>query len=167
MSEEQYIDSDEIEEMPDEIAEMPEEIDEMTDEIEVDLLDVLEHIQQQLTFLEKKVDMLLSRSEGERQFDGPRPARKPFRNSYDGPRKSFDGPRKSFDGPRKPYNGQSQRFDRPPRRDRNEGEDRERGYREREPSGDNYYERRKPGKKPAGKPRTGPGKKPFYSRYRD
>ena len=130
---ESYKDSDEIEEMPDESGS--------------DILDVLLNMQQQLTFLEKKVDMLLSRSEGERQHNNSRPSPKPFRKPYDRP---------------------AQRFDRPPRRDRNEDDDRERGYRDRsdrESSRSHYYDRRKPGKKPGGKPRSEFGKKPFYSRF--
>jgi hypothetical protein len=113
-----------------------------------DVMDVLEHIQQQLTYLEKKMDMLLGRVERERPFDNSRQAPRPFRKPYDKP---------------------SQRFDRPPRRDRNDSEDRERGYsRDRESSRDNYFDRRKAGKKPGGKPRPGgAGKKPFYSRYSD
>ena len=125
----------------------PDEIEEMPDESGIDILDMLEHIQRQLTFLEKKVDMLLSRTERERPFDGGRPMPKPFRKHYD-----------------KPY----QRSDRPPRRERNDGEDRERGYsRDRESSRDHYHDRRKTGKKPGGKPRSGFGKKPFYSRFSD
>ena len=139
MNEESYMDSDEIQEMPDESG--------------IDILEILEHMQRQLTFLEKKVDMLLSRTEGERSFDSGRSAPRP---------------------PRKPYDKPFQRFDRPPRRDRNDGDDRDRGYnrdrdRDRESSRDNYYERRKPsGKKPGGKPqRSNFGKKPFHSRYSD
>ena len=140
MKEESYIDTDEIAEMPGEAGN--------------DVMDMLEHIQQQLTFLEKKMDMLLGRGERERPFDSGRQAPKPFRKPYD--------------------NRSSQRFDRPPRRDRNDSEDREHGYgrdrdRDRDSSRDHYFERRKPGKKPGGggKPRSGPGKKPFYSRYSD
>jgi len=136
MKDESYIDSDEIEEMPDESV--------------VDMMELLEHMQRQLTFLEKKIDMLLNRSEGERPVDGPRPFPKSFRKPYD-----------------KPF----QRFDRPPRRSRSDGEDRERSYRDKESARDNYSDRRKagrkPGGKPAGKPRSGPGKKPFYSRFKD
>ena len=132
MNEESYIDSDEIEEMP--------------EEIEIDLLDVLENIQRQLTFLEKKVDLLLSRTEDERRFDNARPAPRPFRKPYDKP---------------------AQRFDRPPRREWND--DRERGNRDRDFSSDRRFDG-KPGKKPGGKPRPGygkpgPRKKPFYSRF--
>jgi hypothetical protein len=137
MNDESYMDSDEIEEMPDDAGN--------------DMLKMLARMQKQLTFLEKKIDMLINRGEGERKFDGARPAPKPFRKPYDRP---------------------LQRFDRPPRRSRNEGEDRERGYRDRdrdrESSREQYSERRKPGKKPGGKPRTGGfGKKPFYSRFSD
>jgi hypothetical protein len=136
MKDESYVDSDEIEEMPDESGS--------------DLMDLLEHMQRQLTFLEKKVDLLLSRTEGERPFENARPAPRPFRKPYDRP---------------------SQRFDRPPRRSRNEGEERERSFRDKESSRDNYSDRRKPGKKPGwkpgGKPRSGFGKKPFHSRFSD
>ena len=134
MNNESYMDSDELAGV--------------TDEAGISIREMLEHMQQQLVFLEKKVDMLLSRTvAGERQFNGAR-----------------QGPPKSF---RKPYDRPSQRFDRPPRRERNEGEDRERGFRDREPSRVNYLDRRKAGKKPGGKPRSDFGKKPFYSRYSD
>ena len=131
-----------------------EEIDEMPDESACGMiLDMLKHMQQQITFMEKKVDIILSRLEGERSFDNARPAAKPLRKPYDKP---------------------LQRFDRPPRRGRNDGEDRERGYRDRdrdrdrESSRDNYFDRRKsPGRKPGGKPRSTSGKKPFHSRYSD
>ena len=141
MNDESYVDSDEIEEMP--------------DGTEIDLLEVLENIQRQLTFLEKKVDMLLSRSEGERPFKADRP--------FNGARPQ--GPRP----PRKPYDKPFQRFDRPPRRDRNDGEGRERSYGDKESSRDHYSERRKGGggRKPGGKPRSNFGKKPFHSRYSD
>ena len=133
MKDESYMDSDEIEEMPDESV--------------ADMVDMLAQMQRQLTFLEKKIDMLLSRSEGERSFEGARPFPKSFRKPYDRP-------------PR--------RFDRPPMgRGRNDGEERDRGYRDRDASRDNYSDRRKPGRKPGGKPRSGPGKKPFYSRFKD
>ena len=122
------------------------EIEEMPDDAGSDILDILEHMQQQLTFLEKKVDLLLSRVEGERSFDNARPAARPFRKPYDRPQ---------------------QRFDSPPRRGRNDGDDRERSYRDKESSRDHYSERRKPGRKPGGKPRSGFGKKPFYSRFKD
>ena len=104
-------------------------------------------MQRQLTFLEKKVDLLLSRAEGGRSFNDARPGPKPFRKPYDKP---------SF-----------QRFDRPPRRGRNDGEDRERSYRDKESSRDHYSDRRKAGKKPGGKPRSNFGKKPFHSRFSD
>jgi hypothetical protein len=146
MSDKPYMDSDEIEEMPGESGS--------------EILEMFERIQQRLNFLEKKLDQLLSRNEGERSFDRARPAPKPFRKPYE---KSYE----------KPYERSSPRFDRPPRRDRNEGEDRDRGdrgdrgYREKESSREHYSDRRggKPGKKPGGKPRSGFGKKPFYSRY--
>jgi len=143
MKEESYIDSGEIAEMPDEPGS--------------EIMDMLEHIRQHLTFLEKKLDMLINRTERERPFDGARQAPKPFRRPYEKP-------------------PQSQRFDRPPRRDRNDGEDRERDYRERdyrdrESSREHHFDRRKTGKKPGGKPRPGQrpsfGKKPFHSRYSD
>ena len=138
MKNESYMDSDELEEIPGQSG--------------GGILGILTHMQQQLTFLEKKVDMLLSRTEGERQFKGERqfggarPAPKPFRKPYDRP---------------------SQRFDRPPRRDHrnNDDEDRERGYRDRESSRTHYFDRRKSGKKPGGKPRPEFGKKPYYSRF--
>ena len=131
MKDESYIGSDEIEVMPDEPGN--------------DLQAVLELIQTQLTFLEKKVDMLLSRSREISTFENERPAPRPFR---------------------KPYAKSPQRFDRPPRRDRNDGDDREREYRGRESSRDSYPDRRRVGKKPGGRPsRPNPGKKPFYSRY--
>jgi hypothetical protein len=132
MKDELYRDSDELEEMPDERGS--------------DILSMLERMQKQLTFLEKKMDMLLSRAEGERQTNNARPAPRSFRKPYDRP---------------------SQRFDRPPRRDRNDDEDRERGFRDKESSRPQYFDRRKPAKKPGGKPRAGFGKKPFYSRYSD
>lgn len=133
MKNESYADSDEIEEMPDESRN--------------DVLDMLERMQRQLTFLEKKLDMLLNRQETERPFENARPAHRPHR---------------------KPYDRQFQQFDRPPRHSRNDGDDRERSYRNRENSRDNYQERRKTTKKPGGKPvRGGFGKKPFYSRYSD
>jgi len=141
MSEELYMDSDEIDEMPDESGN--------------DVLELLQHIQKHLTFLEKKVDMLLSRSEGERSFENARPSHRP---------------------PRKPYDRQFQKFDRPPRRGRNDGDDRERGFREddrergfrnKENSREHYHGRKTP-RKPGGKPaRSGFGKKPFHSRYSD
>ena len=133
MNNESYMDSDELEEM--------------TDKSGIGIREMLEHMRQQLVFLEKKVDMLLSRTEGERHFNSPRPA-----------------PPRSF---RKPYDKPSQRFELPPRRERNENDDRERGFRDRESSRVNYSDRRKAGKKPAGKPRSNFGKKPFYSRYSD
>jgi hypothetical protein len=129
---ESYVDSDEIEEMPDESV--------------ADIMDILERMQRQLTFLEKKIDMLLNRTEGERPVDGARPFPKSFRKPYD-----------------KPF----QRFDRPPRRGRNDGEDTDRGYRDKEAAREHYSDRRKTGKKPGGKPRSAHGKKPFYSRYKD
>ncbi|MCL2878501.1 MAG: hypothetical protein FWF13_06965 [Acidobacteria bacterium] len=133
MNDESYMDSDEIEEMPDEYRN--------------GLRELLERMQRQLTFLEKKLDMLLSRSEGERSFENARPAHKPHR---------------------KPYDRQFQQFDRPPRHSRNDGDDRERGFRNKENSRDHFYERRKTTKKPGGKPtRSGFGKKPFHSRYSD
>jgi len=143
MNDESYMDSDEIEEMPDESV--------------TDMVDLLEHIQRQLTFLEKKVDLLLSRSEGERSFEGSRPFPRSFRKPYDKPPQRFDRP------------------PRPPGRSRNDGDDRERGFRERESARDNYSDRRRagkkpggrPGGKPGGKPRSASGKKPFYSRYKD
>ena len=120
----------------------------------IDMAAMLEHMQRQLTFLEKKIDLLLSRTEGERSFEGARPFPKSFRKPHDGPPQRFDRPR---------------RFDRPPGRGRNDGEERERGYRDRdrESARDHYSDRRKPGKKPGGKPHSGPGKKPFYSRFKD
>jgi len=133
MNNESYMDSDELEEMPSESG--------------IEIKEMLEHMQQQLVFLERKVDMLLSRTEGERPFNSARQA-----------------PPKSF---RKPYDRPSQRFDRPPRRERNEGDDRERGFRDKESSRAQYIDRRKAGKKTGGKPRSDFGKKPFYSRYSD
>ena len=142
MKDESYMDSDEIEEMPDETGS--------------DIMDILEHIQQQLTFLEKKVDMLLNRTDRTDRTERERP---------------FDGARHAPRPPRKPYDKPYQKFDRPPRRDRNDGDDRDRGYREKDSSRDNYFDRRKtgkkPGGKPGGKPRSNFGKKPFYSRYKD
>jgi len=154
MNEESYVDSDEIEEMPDESGS--------------GILEMLEQMQQQLTFLEKKIDLLINRTKEERSFDNARPAPRPFRKPYDKP---------------------AQRFERPPRRDRGDREDRERGfgdrersfgdrergygdrergYGDRDSSRDHNFERRgKPGKKPGGKPRPGSGKKPFYSRFKD
>ena len=141
-NDESYVDSDEIEEMPDEAGS--------------DLLELLEHMQRQLTFLEKKLDIILSRTETARSFDGERSASKPFRKSFDS-RKPFDS-RKHFD--RAP-----QRFDRAPRRDRNNDDDRERGFRDNDFSRSQYPDRRKGGRKPGGKPRPSFGKKPFHSRF--
>ena len=135
MNDESYMDSDEIEEMPDGSV--------------TDVVDLLEHIQRQLTFMEKKVDLLLSRSEGERSFEAPRPFPKSFRKPYEKPPQRFE------------------RTPRPPGRGRNDGDDRERGYRERESARNGYSDRRGTGKKPGGKPRSTSGKKPFYSRYKD
>ena len=125
---ESYVDSTEIEEMPDGSLN--------------DIMSFLERMQKQMTFLEKKLDMLLSRAEGERSFDGARPPHRPPL--------------------RKPYDRPSQRFDHPPRprRGRNNGEDRDRDRgrgrdRDKDSSRDHYFDRRKA------------GKKPFHSRFND
>jgi len=176
MNEESYTDSDEIEEMPDEIEELP-------DEREDNVMSVLKRMQQQLTFLEKKLDTLLKQSGGERASDGERPARPPFR------KKPFDRPFRSFDRPR-PQN-RDDRYDRGDRGDRDrsggfdrgdrggdsdrsggfdrgdrEGRgDRGRDFRDRNESRPQYsgrYDNRKGGGKPKSFGRSF-GKKPSFS----
>jgi|WetSurMetagenome_2_1015567.scaffolds.fasta_scaffold630250_1 hypothetical protein len=114
--------------------------DEMLDdsgEDDVDVASLFKELKQQLTMLERKVDMLISNSK-ERSF-GAVPSRdRQFRNG--------SGPRPSR--PSRPYE-HSDRFSR--------GDDRNRNPRERESSHSHYFDRRKRDATKGAKPK----KKPF------
>ena len=158
MNDESYADSDEIEEMPDEPG--------------IYIEDFLEQIQKQLTALEKKVDMLLKQTQGERPFDKARPpAPGQMRKPYGKPFQRFDRParrdRNDGGGGRERGHGRDDGWNRDSGRGRDDGEGRERGHgrRDNEPSRDRHFGHRKTGKKPGGKQqRSSFGKKPFYSR---
>lgn len=88
---------DDLEEFEDETAEAGGE---------TQVLDVLKRMQQQLAFLEKKIDTLLSQSSGgsdrprfnDRRFNKPN---RPFGNSYGGRDFQRGGGRGGFDKPRR------------------------------------------------------------------
>ena len=76
-------------------------------QVEPDVVTLIKKIQQHLTFLEKKIDTLISRS-SEKPFKGQHFS-KPFR-SYD--RSHHRGKRKYYNGSREGGFGEGRRFDR-------------------------------------------------------
>jgi hypothetical protein len=119
--------------------------EEMLDEDEEDMASLLKGLQKQLITLEKKVDLLLRRSQEKPMGEAP-PRERQFIRRDTGPRPS-----------RPPF----ERSDRNPRENRSPREGR--GPREREAPRSHYYERRPDDKAKGGKPR----KKPFYSHYKN
>jgi hypothetical protein len=111
--------------------------EEMLDENEEDMASLLKGMQKQLTMLEKKVDLLLRRSQEKPMGEAP---------SRDRPFRRPSGPR-----PSRPF----------AHPDRNAREDR--SPRERESPRSHYYERRPDDKSKGVKPK----KKPFYSHYKN
>lgn len=122
---------------------MNEELDidegKQADPSENEVLTLLKRMQQQLAFLENKIDQLVSQSQ-DKPFE-----RRPSPNKYFPKRPDSRSPR--------PF----ERSDRYPRVDR------DRGPRERDSAPGHYYERGKPDKKRSPVAR----KKPFFSHRKD
>jgi hypothetical protein len=115
-------------------------------ENEKDVLAILERMQQQLTFLEKKLDTLLEQS----------------RNSQNSQPRSFDRQERNFSRPFRPYN-------RPNRPDQNRGP-RQNGYGQGQGQG-HYSGHGRPShgnhNGPAREGNFAPKKKPYFSRGRN
>jgi len=115
------------------------------DPSETDLVSLVKRMQQQLNYLEKKIDVLISQSQ-------PKPFRerteRPFRERPERPfqKRTFSKPSRSFDRPR-PHSR----------------EERESSPREREAAPRRFYERFDPAKKRAANPK----KRPFSPRRTD
>jgi hypothetical protein len=111
------------------------------DQAEPDLVSLLKRMQQQLLHLEKKVDLLLSRSQ-EKSFEERPSQDRPFH------KRPFSKPFRSFD--RSPHHGKGER-------------EREHSPRERGAAPGHFYDRR-----PKEKSRSvGPRKKPFVFKRKD
>jgi hypothetical protein len=112
---------------------------------ETDLVSLVKRMQQQLNYLEKKIDALISQSQ-------PKPFRerteRPFRERPERPfqKRTFSKPSRSFDRPR-PHGR----------------EEHESTSREREPAPRRFYERFDPAKKRSANPK----KRPFSPRRTD
>jgi hypothetical protein len=115
------------------------------DPSETDLVSLVKRMQQQLNYLEKKIDVLISQSQ-------PKPFRerteRPFRERPERPfqKRTFSKPSRSFDRPR-PHSR----------------EERESSPREREAAPRRFYERFDPAKKRGANPQ----KRPFSPRRTD
>ena len=115
------------------------------DPSETDLVALVKRMQQQLNYLEKKIDVLISQSQ-------PKPFRerteRPFRERTERPfqKRTFSKPARSFGRPR-PHNK----------------EEHENSPREREAAPRRFYERFDPAKKRGANPK----KKPHYSQRKD
>ena len=115
------------------------------DPSETDLVSLVKKMQQQLNYLEKKIDVLISQSQ-------PKPFRerteRPFRGTPDRPfrKRTFSKPARTFDRPR-PHGR----------------EEHESSPREREPAPRRFYERFSPAKKRGANPK----KRPFSPRRTD
>jgi hypothetical protein len=112
-----------------------------TEPTETDLVSVLKKMQQQLNFLEKKIDVLISQSQA-KPFGERTSSERPFR------KRPFSKPPRSFDRPR-PHNR----------------EERESSPRERDSSARHFYDRYSPAKKRGANPNA--KKKPYYSQRKD
>jgi hypothetical protein len=126
---------------------------EEADPSETDLVSLVKRMQQQLNYLEKKIDVLISQSQ-------PKPFRerterpfregteRPFREGAERPfrKRTFSKPARSFDRPR-PHSR----------------EEHESSSREREPAPRRFYERFNPAKKRSASPK----KRPFSPRRTD
>jgi hypothetical protein len=106
---------------------------------ETDLVALLKKLQQQLNFLEKKIDVLISQSQ-------PKPFRDKASSSRPFQKRTFSKPSRSFDRPR-PHGR----------------EEREQSPRDRDSARTHFYERFKPAKKRAANPK----RKPFSPRRED
>ncbi len=124
-----------------------------------DVVSLIKKMQQQLNYLEKKIDLLLGGGQSserpfrEKRFD--RPSRPSFGH---GPKRDFDrGPRRDFDrGPKRDFgHGPKRGFDRGPKRD---FAPREGGF-EKERSSERGFDRPFARKGPGG---FGHGDKPFF-----
>lgn len=109
------------------------------DPSETDLVSLLNKMQQQLNYLEKKIDILISQSQA-KPFRERVASDRPFRK---GP---FSKPARSFDRPR------------PHKRD-----ERENGPRDRDSSARHFYDRYSPAKKRSAAPK----KKPYFPQRKD
>ena len=118
---------------------------EEADPSETDLVSLVKRMQQQLNYLEKKIDVLISQSQ-------PKPFRerteRPFREGAERPfrKRTFSKPSRSFDRQR-PHSR----------------EEHESSSREREPAPRRFYERFDPAKKRIANPK----KRPFSPRRTD
>ena len=118
---------------------------EEADPSETDLVSLVKRMQQQLNYLEKKIDVLISQSQ-------PKPFRerteRPFREGAERPfrKRTFSKPSRSFDRQR-PHSR----------------EEHESSSREREPAPRRFYERFDPAKKRSANPK----KRPFSPRRTD
>lgn len=125
--------------------ESPVNATEEEDPSETDLVSLIKRMQQQLNYLEKKIDVLISQSQ-------PKPFRerteRPFRERPERPyqKRTFSKPSRSFDRPR-PHSR----------------EERESSPREREAAPRRFYERFDPAKKRGANPK----KRPFSPRRTD
>ena len=110
------------------------------DPSETDPVALLKKMQQQLNFLEKKIDVLISQSQPKPFADRAERPDRPFR------KRPFSKPPRAFDRPR-PHSR----------------EGRESGTGEREPAPRRFYDRFGPGKKRGANPK----KKPYFSPRKD
>jgi hypothetical protein len=110
------------------------------DEPDIDIVSLLKRLQQQIAFLERKIDLLISQSR-ERQSAGNSASDRSFR------KKSLSKPFRSFDQPQR------------------QGGKGEYGHNRREgDSAQGHFYEHRPGKKGRG---AGPGKRPFPFRRKD
>ena len=109
------------------------------DESDTDVASLIKGMQQQLLFLEKKIDLLISRSQERPSGEKPHSDR-PFR------KRPFSKPFRSFDQPQRPGKGE---YGHSPR--------------ERDSAPGHFYERR-PGEK---RRSSNPKKKPFSFKRKD
>jgi hypothetical protein len=112
---------------------------EEADPSETDLVSLLKKMQQQLNFLEKKIDILISQSQS-----------KPF-----GERTASESPFR-----KRPFSKSPHSFDRPRPHNR---EGHESNARERDSAARHFYDRYSPGKKRGANPK----KKPYFSPRKD
>jgi hypothetical protein len=126
---------------------------EETDLSETDLVSLVKRMQQQLNYLEKKIDILISQSQ-------PKPFRerteRPFREGSDRPFR--EGAERPFR--KKTFSRPSRSFDRPRPHSREEHES---SPREREAAPRRFYDRFNPAKKRSAIPK----KRPFSPRRTD
>lgn len=115
--------------MKDELHEIPEE---MLEETDVDVVSILKRMQQQLAFLEKKIDILVHQAQ-------EKPARE--ESSHDRPFR-----KKAYARPARPYE-RSERYGRG---------DREHGSRDRDSAPGHFYDRHRPEKKRTAAPKKRP-----------